>query len=122
MDKTKIKNFLCNTDAVFNKQSLIHHTIISFIKGRYIKDCKNKKYTNIACKIGYLFIIHDLRANGIHCTSDGANRAAQSGNLNIIHDLRANGIHCTLYGANLAAGNSHLNIIHDLRANGIFET
>jgi hypothetical protein len=72
-----IKNFLCNTVAVFNKQSLIHHTIMSFIKGRYIEDWRNKEYTNIACKIGYLFMIHDLRANGIHCTSYSANYAAK---------------------------------------------
>jgi hypothetical protein len=40
---------------------------MSFIKGRYIEDWRNVKYTNIACKIGYLFMIHDLRANNIHC-------------------------------------------------------
>src|SRR5690554_6649488 len=68
---------------------------------------------------GYLDVIQDLRAHGIHCTSNGANWAAENDHLDVVRDLRVHGIRCTSRGADMAAENGHLDMVQDLRAHGI---
>jgi len=40
-------------------------------------------------------VVRDLRAQGIHCTSEGANAAGEHGYWEVVQDLAAHGIFVT---------------------------
>lgn len=80
-------------------------------------DCANQVGADCAAARGYLDVVRDLRDNGIHCTSKGANDAARNGKLEVVRDLREHGILCTsgqCEGPNWVACFGHLEILREL--------
>ena len=67
---------------------------------------------------GYVEVVRELRAHGVHCTSRGAVGAVINGHAEVIRELLAHDIHCTSRGANGAAKNGHVDVIRELQAHG----
>jgi hypothetical protein len=70
---------------IFNKQSDIHITIMSFIKGQYIYKWNTQQYIDIACKMNYVFMVTFLKnQNYLHVSHKGILNAIKYGHINIL--------------------------------------